>query len=51
MVTVAAGLGATAGRGARTVSPAAAVPALGTLSLAFGLWYAAAAWSLAPYPF
>jgi len=26
-------------------------PALGTLSLAFGLWYAAAAWSAAPYPF
>ncbi len=27
------------------------VPALGAASLAFGLWYAAAAWSLAPYPF
>jgi len=27
------------------------IPALGTLSLAFGVWYAAAAWSLAPYPF
>jgi ABC-type nickel/cobalt efflux system permease component RcnA len=27
------------------------VPALGALSLAFGLWYAAAAWSYAPYPF
>jgi hypothetical protein len=26
-------------------------PALGALSLAFGLWYAGAAWSLAPYPF
>jgi hypothetical protein len=26
-------------------------PALGTMSLAFGLWYAAAAWSAAPYPF
>jgi high-affinity nickel permease len=27
------------------------IPALGALSLAFGVWYAAAAWSLAPYPF
>jgi ABC-type nickel/cobalt efflux system permease component RcnA len=26
-------------------------PALGTASLAFGLWYGSAAWSLAPYPF
>lgn len=26
-------------------------PALGLTSLAFGLWYAAAAWALAPYPF
>jgi high-affinity nickel permease len=28
-----------------------ATPALGVASLAFGLWYSAAAWSLAPYPF
>jgi high-affinity nickel permease len=26
-------------------------PALGVTSLTFGVWYAAAAWSLAPYPF
>ena len=26
-------------------------PALGVTSLAFGVWYAGAAWSLAPYPF
>ena len=26
-------------------------PALGALSLVFGLWYAGAAWALAPYPF
>lgn len=26
-------------------------PALGTMSLAFGIWYGSAAWSLAPYPF
>jgi hypothetical protein len=30
---------------------AAAAPVLAVSSLAFGLWYAAAAWSLAPYPF
>lgn len=37
----------------RTVSGSltAAAPLLGSASLAFGLWYAAAAWSLAPYPF
>ena len=39
-----------------TARPVAAVsntlvPVLGTASLAFGLWYAAAAWSVAPYPF
>jgi ABC-type nickel/cobalt efflux system permease component RcnA len=28
-----------------------AAPAFGGLSLAFGFWYAAAAWSLMPYPF
>jgi ABC-type nickel/cobalt efflux system permease component RcnA len=28
-----------------------AIPAVGLASLAFGVWYAAAAWSLAPYPF
>jgi hypothetical protein len=27
------------------------VPVLGAVSLAFGLWYAAAAWAVAPYPF
>lgn len=27
------------------------VPALGAVSFAFGIWYATAAWSLAPYPF
>jgi hypothetical protein len=30
---------------------ATAVPAIGVASLLFGLWYAAAAWTLAPYPF
>jgi hypothetical protein len=38
---------------ARPVAAAAnaVVPALGAASLTFGLWYAAAAWSLAYYPF
>jgi ABC-type nickel/cobalt efflux system permease component RcnA len=37
---------------ARPVAAASAtlVPVLGTLSLAFGIWYAAAAWALTPYP-
>jgi hypothetical protein len=26
-------------------------PALGVVSLVFGIWYATAAWALAPYPF
>lgn len=29
----------------------AVAPTLGVMSLAFGLWYASATWSLAPYPF
>jgi hypothetical protein len=37
--------------GARSGTLTAAAPALGLASLAFGCWYAAAAWSLAPYPF
>jgi hypothetical protein len=32
-------------------APGAVAPALGAASLAFGVWYATAAWSLAPYPF
>ena len=51
MSLVTAGFGLTLS--ARPVAAAsnAVVPALGVLSLAFGIWYAAAAWSLAPYPF
>ncbi len=37
--------------GARRAQLTAAVPLLGVGSLAFGCWYAAAAWSLMPYPF
>ena len=51
MTIVTAGFGLTLS--ARPVAGAAAgaVPAIGVTSLAFGVWYAAAAWSLAPYPF
>jgi hypothetical protein len=51
MTIVTTGFGAALGaRGIRS-AVAAAVPALGVASLAFGAWYALAAWSLAPYPF
>jgi high-affinity nickel permease len=50
MTIVTTGFGAALGtRGTQTIVSAA--PALGLASLAFGAWYAAAAWSLAPYPF
>jgi high-affinity nickel permease len=50
MTIVTTGFGAALGvRGTRGI--VAAAPALGIASLAFGAWYAAAAWSLAPYPF
>ena len=51
MTIVTTGFGAALS--ARRVSGvvATAAPALALSSLAFGVWYAAAAWSLAPYPF
>jgi high-affinity nickel permease len=51
MSLVTAGFGLTLS--ARPVAAASnvVIPVLGAVSLAFGLWYAAAAWSLAPYPF
>jgi hypothetical protein len=51
MAIVTVGFGATLT--ARPVAGTAnsVVPALGAMSLAFGLWYAAAAWSLVYYPF
>lgn len=49
MTMVTTGFGATLA--ARQGRIAAAAPALGLTSLAFGFWYAAAAWSLMPYPF
>lgn len=50
MTLLTSGFGATLA--ARPVSGAVtgAIPAIGLVSLLFGLWYAAAAWSLAPYP-
>ena len=51
MTIVTTGFGATLSiPPSRGRSPASR-PALGVASLAFGVWYAAAAWSLAPYPF
>jgi hypothetical protein len=51
MAALTAGFGLTLS--ARPVASASrvAVPVLGAASFAFGLWYAAAAWSLASYPF
>jgi hypothetical protein len=51
MTAVTAGLGRTLTARPVTAASSALIPALGTVSLAFGVWYAAAAWSLAPYPF
>ena len=51
MTIVTTGFGALLSLRSVTGSLASAAPVLGTLSLAFGVWYAAAAWSLAPYPF
>jgi hypothetical protein len=51
MAIVTAGFGLTLSARPVAVAANAVVPALGTLSLAFGVWYAAAAWSLASYPF
>jgi ABC-type nickel/cobalt efflux system permease component RcnA len=50
MTVVTAGFGLTLS--ARPVAAASntLVPALGVISLSFGLWYAAAAWALVPYP-
>ena len=49
MTMVTTGFGTTLASRQGTLT--AAAPVLGVASLAFGLWYAAAAWSLMPYPF
>jgi hypothetical protein len=51
MAIVSAGFGLTLSERRIAAAPNVVVPALGVASLAFGLWYAAAAWSLATYPF
>ncbi len=51
MAVVTAGFGLTLSVRRVAAASNAVIPALGVTSLAFGIWYAAAAWSLAPYPF
>lgn len=51
MTMFTAGYGFTLSSGPVRSSFGVAAPVLGVLSLSFGIWYAAAAWSLAPYPF
>jgi ABC-type nickel/cobalt efflux system permease component RcnA len=51
MTVVTAGFGLTLSRRPVASASVTLVPVLGALSLAFGVWYAAAAWALAPYPF
>ena len=51
MTAVTTGVGLTLGTRPVAAGMGVAAPALGAVSLAFGLWYAAAAWSVAPYPF
>jgi high-affinity nickel permease len=51
MTILTSGFGATLGSRPLSAAFNGIAPAIGTASLAFGLWYAAAAWSLAPYPF
>ena len=51
MTLVTSGFGATLTIPSVARSVSGVAPALGIASLAFGVWYAAAAWSLAPYPF
>jgi high-affinity nickel permease len=51
MTVLTTGFGATMGSARVRRSYAVALPAVGAMSLAFGFWYAAAVWSLMPYPF
>ena len=51
MTIVTTGFGAVLSARRVTGALTTAAPALALSSLAFGVWYAAAAWSLAPYPF
>jgi High-affinity nickel-transport protein len=51
MAVVTVGFGLTLSSRPVSAASHAVIPVLGAASLAFGLWYAAAAWSLAGYPF
>jgi high-affinity nickel permease len=51
MSVMSSGFGSMLASRAARASLAAVAPALGGASLAFGVWYATAAWTLAPYPF
>ena len=51
MSVVTAGFGWTLSVKRVAAAPNVVIPVLGVASLAFGVWYAAAAWSLATYPF
>jgi hypothetical protein len=51
MTIVTTGFGLTLSTGPVAAVFTSAAPVLGLMSLAFGVWYAVAAWSIAPYPF
>jgi hypothetical protein len=51
MTILSSGFGSLLAAGPTRSVFAAMAPALGAVSLAFGLWYGAAAWNAAPYPF
>ncbi len=51
MTIVTAGFGLTLASRPVAAASNTVIPALGIASLVFGIWYAAAAWALAPYPF
>jgi len=51
MTIVTTGFGLTLSTRPAAALLATVAPGLGLLSLAFGIWYAAAVWSIAPYPF
>ena len=51
MSVVSTGLGSVLAARPAGATLSAVAPALGGASLAFGVWYATASWSLAPYPF
>jgi high-affinity nickel permease len=51
MAIVTTGVGVTLSTRRATAAVGATAPLLGVVTLAFGAWYAAAAWSLMPYPF